>query len=380
MGVEAGRDKHPHLRRNEGKGDKGGGEEGHLDIGEEGFVQGREDQPPVAAHLMQNVGQGLDQERIDSRGETIADNEQDDDGDAAVDQAPAEFDQMFHERHVAAAHPIFALVFLPVRHAQPARLSVSPGSSVADSWSLVPYRVRLPLHPVGGVVEAALNIEHVLVQGRENLAGRVRVVGDSVSQYPNAPPVPLVFLNRPIRIRAPPHRRYLENRAMPRALRIIPAKTFRARGKSLGPMTTIANNPTINISCQPISNMAVHSSKGPELLRGRSRIRVVYRMEDGADRAPLSEMASPLDGGVPLRRFGRGGDIGIFRVQHLRRLHPIDGDFRFPVFFPHTFLKRSQAPAKIAHQAGDLAATAKNDQHHGQNHQPMPNAKCSHCV
>jgi len=49
---------------------------------------------------MHDVGKRLDQERVDVFREAVGDEEQEDQGDKAVDQALAQLDQMLQQRHL----------------------------------------------------------------------------------------------------------------------------------------------------------------------------------------------------------------------------------------------------------------------------------------
>ena len=92
--VKARRDEHPHLDGDEWEGQEQGGEKGDLDIGEEGLVKGGEDQPALAPHFLQHIGQGRDQEVVKLRGEVITDEKQHHDGDEGMQKARAKLNQM----------------------------------------------------------------------------------------------------------------------------------------------------------------------------------------------------------------------------------------------------------------------------------------------
>ena len=65
-------------RGDDREGDERRAEERHPQIGEERLVQRRVDQPPVRRRgCSQDLGQRLDQEGVDRRGEVVADDEAD---------------------------------------------------------------------------------------------------------------------------------------------------------------------------------------------------------------------------------------------------------------------------------------------------------------
>src|SRR5215813_8272591 len=125
-------------------------------------------------------------------------------------------------------------------------------------------------------------------------------------------------------------------------------------GSSLGPMTTSATIAMTRSSGLSIPNM------------GQARPTAMPPGVSDLGRAVVANFA---------RRRGRG--LGRDRLGGVARL---TGLLRRCLFLvADALLEGRQALAEVAHQLGNLAATAKQQQHDGQHDEPMPYAEATHC-
>src|SRR5436190_7586338 len=137
-----------------------------------------------------------------------------------------------------------------------------------------------------------------------------------------------------------------------------------APGNSFGPIAISATMPMSRSSPQPMSNMSVAPRRAgshagarevpPGAVVGSANLAVVNR-RGGADR-----------GGARRRRGHRlmvdSLGVGLDRLVGL-------------VLVRKTLLERLDALGEVAHQFGNLAATAEQQEHDGSRDDPVPNAQ-----
>src|SRR5215510_134888 len=154
---------------------------------------------------------------------------------------------------------------------------------------------------------------------------------------------------------------------MRRSLAIHCPSVRNAPGSSFGPMAISATVPMSSSSPQPMSNMEAslrraHGAAGPSA----AAIPAVRR---------LSAAASGSAGLARLRGSG-GGRRRSGRRLMVDRLHGLSlGRLGLGlVLFREPLLERLDALGKVAHQLGDLAAPAEQQEAHRQNDNPVPDA------
>src|SRR6266550_1703603 len=140
----------------------------------------------------------------------------------------------------------------------------------------------------------------------------------------------------------------------------------KAPGNSFGPITISATMPMSRSSPQPMSNMSVAPRRA-----GSHDGACVGELPPGAvvgsaDLAVVRRRGSGDRGGARRRRRHRlmvnGLGVGLDRLVGL-------------VLVRKTLLERLDALGEVAHQLGNLAATAEQQEHDGSRDDPVPNAQ-----